>query len=811
MTVSGRERAFLNRCCRPARLLGSALHCRFRILGFLPLFSSKVSFAMRLLLLSTLSLFLLACSSTDASQRRASTPVASVRAAAPTDQEIAIENFANALRAFELGDAAGARRYADAAMRALSFETQENVNFPRVRLLNDLSRFYYFNLEDTDRGLVIARRSSEANRLYWSTSGSLTRAARSQRRAPPEQSQLASGPMQRPESFEVYQADTVSVAPESAGDLQSSTPEKVTELDTTGSVARNESELDSSEGSEGSATSPDAPSGRDEAAAASADPHVPTSELAGMPQSVELAEVERRVLLARVLIDINRRDVARALLADLLQVLGRPEFARSSTLVRAEELMAECSETESPPQPQEIDPLEAAAGTATQGSAHRPTGSWLDLRWARAGHRDSLRALAETLDTVSQLDSAAGGAKLLEAAAIAYAAGAYDEALDMYRRLLEDGARGFLTDHQRFQARAGMARVRHSLGWADVDSCALYEELAREARARYSAASAIVLEARARSAFFVRQERGISAYCEQLSGFLADELEQLGEDHAVVQRTRRQLAAAYVELQDYPRAVALQFSAWQSLLRSGPRAQLATDEARFELAGIFEKSGDRAAAFELLAQHPAIPDSEAATSDGSQRRATAALELQSKCRFEDALVVRREIVDLQRESVDANDPDRIHGLLELAALLRVMGRADEAIVVEAEARSVARSTVIDSAQLDARKADWLTLLQREPPRVELLPASTEEKHVYQLVAVVTDPSGLSGVSVLQDGVPRELAPDGVEWTLDALGRRGRLALIVSIPDGQDATVVSVTAQSLAGMLSEEQAIAFPYE
>jgi hypothetical protein len=386
--------------------------------------------------------------------------------------------------------------------------------------------------------------------------------------------------------------------------------------------------------------------------------------------------------------------------------------------------------------------------------------------------------------------------------------GHFTQAQGLYLKAREEAT----NEEDQRRAVQGYSRASGAAG-VQSGSLSLVEGLAMGARDEFPPDHPLVLEARARHAQVLKKTRGLSPYCQLLSAHLDDQLSRLGPEHPVVLSNQRELALGYSELGDLDRALTLQASAFHNARNTLPGGHPFVELLRRDIVVTLDRSGERDLAVDWLRN--TVDDAgavEAAVQHDALRTMEAqALELQRSCQLNEALAVRRKIVALQSTLFDPGHPARVSGLRDLAALLRVMGRSDEALDLEAEARVLGRATaeqqhslVLAAVEAHARKDGSIA-----PPRVVLHASEQGPKGARVVTAEVEDAAGLLTVSLAIDGLPRVPTLGSEEWQLDQTGTRGTLQIPVPSSDDEGPTVISVAAENLLGVKSAFQSLVVP--
>lgn len=222
-------------------------------------------------------------------------------------------------------------------------------------------------------------------------------------------------------------------------------------------------------------------------------------------------------------------------------------------------------------------------------------------------------------------------------------------------------------------------------------------------------------------------------------------------------------------------------------------------EASLRLVDLSDELGETEAALFLLHKSQAGEFASSVDSARLEELIRRAREFQRECRFEDAIKLRREIVDMERRILPTESPVREESLRELAALLRVSGAPNEARSLEVElCREGAVETETDG--LRARALRTLTRAAGDPryaPSVDLRIKPSDSSNDIELVALVRDAVGIERLNVVQDGKLLDIDLVAPVWTPDADGLGGRLVLRLRAPTDLPVSVISVEAENAA--------------
>jgi tetratricopeptide (TPR) repeat protein len=750
---------------------------------------------MRLTLSLALAFFAFACSINDSKRTPQDAHVDTPASTSSLERTISL--YDRARDAHERGAWDEARELMREAVRTLDPETDENTNPGRILLLRHLSLFSHSTLRMPTLGIDVWGRMQRAQARL-----SRLIPLGDPRRAP-DVAWETRGPgteeLKRPTNLDMFRPEAA--VPREGNEADSLDGEgSVVEADGTGEADKTARTGRMGQGADGIEVRTGAPVGPDILSTEGHGSEAKDAESPDKSAGNRAAEpFEMRVLLAQALLRMGRFEEALLLLDRELRGLeaARGEHPGDAERLRSLRSLAlerrggtnVASEAIGAPLPQAVNrSVNAAANVVSEA----PSG--LD-----PGDLDSLRMLLKTLSGGLHNVTANGPASLFDVGRIACVVGAYDEASRCYELLLAGSADDSIT---RLRAAMGKARVAEARGQSG-ESTAAHAQLAAEARRLFPADHPLVLEARHRHAQAVGEAGGRAAYCDVLESHLADQLSTLSGGHPVIRFTEQALAAGYADQEDFARAIELQGAAIRSLGQGVAPDQRTVAEASLRLAGMLERVGEHRSACDLFRESEAAFEPVASPLD--ELRAEA-LRLQQECRWADVLELRRRLVE--HAAGERNPSELAEDLRSLAAVLRVLGRASEALPLEAKARLLALPDRDQRKQHQESMAAARAEVERPrtPPRVKLWASDPDSAGVCRVTAEIEDPAGILSVSVSQDGVPREpsYAPD--EWMIDSTGTQGRLEIEVAVAGYSDVTVISVSAANLERTSGEYQSI-----
>lgn len=289
---------------------------------------------------------------------------------------------------------------------------------------------------------------------------------------------------------------------------------------------------------------------------------------------------------------------------------------------------------------------------------------------------------------------------------------------------------------------------------------------------------------------------------------LEDARKSFGDSDPRVQRARRALAQSKRTQGDLPAARTHQEDACAALAATHPPDHPDLVAARLWLSDLLRELGETEAALLLLEQTLSAEVANAVDRARLAALVREALDLQARCRFEEAIAVRRELVEAGRRALPAGSPAHAESVRELAALLRTAGERDEARSLELQLCQEGRPQAWPG-ELHARAAEASKRsddAQRYPPSVDLTLTADEPSGQLVVFAVVRDATGIATLSLGVDGILYELALRPPQWMLDADGMGGRLELRFPDPGGLVSVVTLIAENAIAGRETQSRAV-----
>lgn len=280
---------------------------------------------------------------------------------------------------------------------------------------------------------------------------------------------------------------------------------------------------------------------------------------------------------------------------------------------------------------------------------------------------------------------------------------------------------------------------------------------------------------------------------------LDDLRKSLRDNDPRVQKARRALAGSRRSQGDLHGASTLQLEVCATLADTLPPDHPELVSARLWLSELLREVGETESA--LFALEQTLSAEVAGAVDRARLTALVrqARELQATCRFEEAIAVRREIVEAGRRALPPGSPAHSESVRELAALLRVAGERDEARALELQLGQnddlAAGPEVLQVRAVESSHRD--DLAQRYPPSVDLTLSPADVPGELSLMAIVRDPSGIASLHLVHDGAVYEVALRQPAWTPDGDGMGGRLELRLPAPTGRPVSVVTLVTENAA--------------